>query len=269
MSYGDHKLFLYDEVVDLVIGSDGLYVDNRPMNNKKLTAHKGLSNELIFNVRNKDRKLQNVGIDVLRGTLYHPSTGKRIFSRVLEHTGSTGQVKLVMAEGDTTNLEPGLYQLYVSRETPEGNNLPVFADQNNNIKFDIQIVDQTRLTPVDTQTANVSQFMQVTNTNNGDSSNVFVTSAFKGNQSRNFTSCLHSIAIHPDTFTGNFSIQASCVENTPDTSNSSSDWFNVVSDVSLTSNSTIYHNTFQVNANYIRVLSEPTAGNISLVQLRN
>ena len=30
MSYGNLKLFLYDEEVDLVIGSDGYYVDNRP-----------------------------------------------------------------------------------------------------------------------------------------------------------------------------------------------------------------------------------------------
>lgn len=269
MSYGDHKLFLYDEVVDLVIGSDGLYVDNRPMNNKRLIAHKGLSNELIFNIRNKDRKLQNVNSDILRATLFNNLSGKRIFTRVLEHTGTTGQVKLNMAEGDLTNVDQGLYQLYISRETSEGSELPVFADQNNNIKFDIEIKDQTKQTPVDTQTANVSQFIQVTNTNNGDNSNVFVTSALKGNQKRNFTSCLHSIAIHPDTFTGNFSIQASCVENTPNTANNSSDWFNVVSNVSLTSNSTIYHHTFQVNANYVRVLSEPTAGNISLVQLRN
>lgn len=269
MSYGDHKLFLYETSADLVINSDGLYVDNRPMNNKRLVAHKGLSNEIIFNIRNKDRKLQNINSDILRAILVTPNTGERIFSRILTHTGTTGQVKLDILEGDLTNLEAGLYQIYVSRETPEGLELPVFTDQNNNVIFDIDIKDQTKRTPVDTQTANVSQFMQVTNINNGDDSNVFVTSAFKGNQTRNFSECLHSIAIHPDTYTGKFSIQASCVENTPNTANNSSDWFNVVSNVSLTSNSTIYHHTFQVNANYIRVLSEPTAGNISLVQLRN
>ena len=137
MSYGDHKLFLYDTSIDLVIGSDGIYVDNRPMNNKKLTAHKGLSNEIVFNIRNKDRKLQEVSSDVLRGTMVLPSTGKRIFSRVLTHTGSTGQVKLSIVEGDLSSLDAGLYQLYVSRETPEGTDLPVFADQNNNIVFDI------------------------------------------------------------------------------------------------------------------------------------
>ena len=47
MAQSDHRLYLYDNIIDLVIGTDGLYVDNRPMNNRKLTAHKGLTNETI------------------------------------------------------------------------------------------------------------------------------------------------------------------------------------------------------------------------------
>ena len=234
MSYGNTKLYLYKDVVDLVIGSDGLYVDNRPMNNKRLTAHKGLSNELCFSIRDKDRKLQNVNSEIIRGTLFRPATGERIFTRILEHTGSTGQVKLNIAEGDLTNLDEGLYQLYISRETSESVEYPVYADQNNNLVFGIEIKDQTKKTPVDTQTANVSQFMQVTNTNNGDDSNVFVTSAFKGNQARNFSSILHSIAIHPNLYDGNIDIQASCIENTPDTANNSNDWFSVSGNIQVT-----------------------------------
>jgi len=140
--------------------------------------------------------------------------------------------------------------------------------KENNIKFDIEILDQTKLTPAKTQTANASSFIQVTNTDTGDDSNVFVTSAFEGNQKRNFDSILHSIAIHPNAYTGKIDIQASCIENTPSTANNSSDWFSI-SNVTLSANSTIYHETFQVNANYIRVMSEPSAGNITLVQLRN
>ena len=59
MSQSDHKLYLYEDIIDLVIGTDGLYVDNRPMNNRKLIAHKGITNELLFCIRNRDRKKQN------------------------------------------------------------------------------------------------------------------------------------------------------------------------------------------------------------------
>ena len=29
MTYGDNRLYLYEDVLELVIGTDGLYVDNR------------------------------------------------------------------------------------------------------------------------------------------------------------------------------------------------------------------------------------------------
>ena len=81
---------------------------------------------------------------------------KEFLQKVLEHTGSKGQIKLTIVEGDLTNLESRLYQIYISRENMEGNDLPVYSDQNNNIKFDIEVLDQTNLKPVETQTANVS-----------------------------------------------------------------------------------------------------------------
>ena len=103
MSQSDHKLYLYDNNIDLVIGTDGLYVDNRPMNNRKLIAHKGLTNELIFSIRNRDRKLQNVFSDTLSAYLINPTTKRRLFYKLLEHTSNVGQVKLVLDEGDLRN----------------------------------------------------------------------------------------------------------------------------------------------------------------------
>ena len=47
MSFSDNRLYLYEDYIDLVIDTNGLYVDNRPMNNRKLIAHKGLSNEIF------------------------------------------------------------------------------------------------------------------------------------------------------------------------------------------------------------------------------
>ena len=108
MAQSDHRLYLYDNIIDLVIGTDGLYVDNRPMNNRKLTAHKGLTNEILFNIRNRDRKLQNVFSDVLSAYLINPTTKRRLFYKLLEHTDTVGQVKLVLDEGDLRNVTAGL-----------------------------------------------------------------------------------------------------------------------------------------------------------------
>ena len=39
MSQGNQKLYLYDNIIDILLDSYGVYVDNRPMNNRKLIAH--------------------------------------------------------------------------------------------------------------------------------------------------------------------------------------------------------------------------------------
>ena len=85
MSNGDHRLYLYENQVELVVTTDAIYVDNRPMNNKKLVAHKGLNNEIIFNIRNRDRKLQNVFSDSLVAYLVNPYTRKRLLTKRLEN----------------------------------------------------------------------------------------------------------------------------------------------------------------------------------------
>ena len=92
----DFKLYLYDTAIDLVVSSTSIYVDNKPMNNRILNAHKGVTNEIYFNIRNRDRKLQNVFSDTLRAYLVDPNTKKRVITKVLEHTSDIGIVKLVL-----------------------------------------------------------------------------------------------------------------------------------------------------------------------------
>jgi len=233
MSQNDHKLYLYDNNIDLVIGTDGLYVDNRPMNNRKLIAHKGLTNELLFSIRNRDRKLQNVFSDTLSAYLINPTTKRRLFYKLLEHTSNVGQVKLVLDEGDLRNVTAGLYRIYIAKQDVSGIDKPVYSDQNNGLVFDIQITEQIDQSPTPTQSANT--FLQVASTTDGDPANVFTTSAFSGNQDRNFPNALHSIAIYPDAYTGKIDVQASLVESVPSTNNLSTDW------VTLESNIQVYH----------------------------
>lgn len=264
----DYKLYLYDTTIDLVVSSSSIYVDNKPMNNRILNAHKGVTNELYFTIRNRDRKLQNVFSDTLRAYLVDPFSKKRILTKILEHTSNVGSVKLVLVEGDLTNVEAGMYQIHVTRSTQEDVDLPVYADQNNNVRFDIKITDQTSVDPVPTQTETV--FSQLANTALGDSSNVFVSSALYGNLDNNFVNAQHTIALYTTTYTGNITIQGSCLIGVPDTDDLSKDWFNI-STIELSNSSVITHSTFSVNANWIRVIHTPddSTGTIDKVLLRN
>lgn len=266
MSYGDHRLFLYEDILELVIHSDGIYVDNRPMNNKKLVAHKGITNEILFNIRNRDRKLQNVFSDVLTATLINPSTKRRIFYRLLEHTSDVGKVKLTLENSDLQSVDPGIYTIYISRTDQSGTEYPVFTNQNNAVRFDIEITDQIGMEPVETQIGNT--FTQTASVDAGAVANIFVSSAFSGNQDRNFQTALHTIAIYPDTYSGNITVQGSCVEGTPENDDASVDWFDLET-LTITSESNIINKNYQVNSNWIRVIHTPSSGNITQVHVRN
>jgi len=269
MSYGDQRLYLYDDTVDLVLTTDAIYVDNRPMNNKKLVAHKGLNNEILFSIRNRDRKLQNVFSQELVAYLVNPSTKKRLLMKRISNTSEVGLVKLILTEGDLASIASGLYSMYVARDTQEQDKLPVFSSQNNDVSFDIEITDEAYIEAVDTQST--TTISQMANTALGDPANIFVSDAMSGNQDRNFSHILHSIGMYTTTYTGNLKIQASCLEGVPSTSPSSVDWFDVAN-ISVTNASNIVHKTFQVNANWVRVLSYPASNTSSVlnkVVLRN
>lgn len=269
MSYGDQRLYLYRDTIDLVVTTTSMYVDNRPMNNKKLKAHKGVSNEIYFSVTDRDRKKQNVFNDTIRAYMVNPGTGRRILTRTLEHTADVGLIKLVLTESDLGAIDAGLYQLYLTRSETEQTDLPIFTDQDSNIKFDIDITDQASMTPIATQSADT--FIQSGNTVIGDAANSFVTSALYGNLERNFDYAQHTMAIHAQGYTGQVQIQASCISTVPDSDDESPDWFTVetldIADPQTTGN--IVVSTFTVNCNWVRVLHYPTTGSISKIQLRN
>jgi hypothetical protein len=267
MSNSDNKLYFYETTIDLVTTTDQFYVDNRTMDTRHLKAHKGVTNEIIFTVRNRDRKLQNVTSDTVRAHIVKPSTKARVVSRVLTNTTDVGKLMLTLEEGDLANLEPGLYFMYVTRSQVENADRPLYTDQNNNMRFNIEIVDQVGATPVPTQTENT--FLQTSNTNLGDPANVYVTNAFYGNLDRNFPDSQHTAAIYLDGYTGNITVQASCQQPVPDTEDLSRDWFDVDLIQVTDANATIKYTSFNVNCEWVRFVSEPDTGTITQVLLRN
>lgn len=266
MSNGDKRLYLYKDTIDLVITTTSLSVDNRPMNNRNLKAHKGVNNEIFFNIRNRDRKLQNVFSETLHAYLISPTDRRRVVTRVLEHTSDVGIVKLTLSEADLASLNPGRYYVYITRGDSETLDTPVYTDQDNNVKFDIEITDQVAVHPIATQVS--ESFLQTGNVDMGDAADSFVSGSLYGNLERNFTNAQHTMAWYPNAYTGQVIVQASCVTSTPDTDDASKDWFNV-STHDLSNTSSIVNTTFNVNCNWIRILHYPTSGTITKLQLRN
>lgn len=239
------------------------------MNNRKLKAHKGVTNQFVFNVTDRDRRSQNLFSSTVRAYVIDASTGKRILSRILEHSSQVGVLKLTLQPGDMTNVVPGLYQLYLCHSPSETVDYPLYADQDSNVVFELEITNQTAVHPVSTQST--TQFIQKGNTDIGDPANTFVSSALFGNLDRNFQSAQHTLALHAAGYTGQVVVQASCMTSVPNSEDTSHDWFDVVTldidDPQTTGN--IVHTTFSVNCNWVRIVSYPESGTISELQLRN
>ena len=268
MSYSDNKLYYYENIIELVLTTDHVYVDNRPMNTRNIKAHRGVTNEILFTVRNRDRKLQNVSPDTLTAYIVNPFTNTRVLTKTLTNTLDIGKVKLTLHAGDLANIDKGLYRVHVTRLNASNVDSPLYSDQDNRVTFDLDITDQAYTNPTPTQSENV--FLQTSSTSDGAVANVFVTNSLYGNLERNFPDACHSMAIFLDGYTGNIDVQASCLSNVPDTEDQSTDWF-IVKSMQITAdnaNSTVTTN-FTVNCNWIRVVSTPDAGTISKVQLRN
>ena len=265
MSNFSQRLYLYDNEVDVIVTSTSILLDNRPMNNTKLKAHKGVTNEYMFNITNRDRKPQNLFSDQLTATLINPTNRKRMLNKDLETDLELGKAKLILTDGDLQNVERGLYYIHLTRKHDEESK-PLYSDHNNNVRFEIEVTDQVVQDPVATQED--TTFLQTANTALGDAANILVSSALYGNIEKNFTDSQHTLAVYPNTYTGQVTVQGSCITGVPDTEDDSKDWFDITN-MDIANSSLINHATFVVSCNWIRVVSKPTSGSISKVLLRN
>ncbi len=277
MSFGSNNTLyiLGNPSIDLVLTSDGITVDNRPMNQTKLTVHKGYDSQLNFFVRNRDRVLQNLSGKTLYASIINPNTNKRVMFKqlTLVNSGTGGEAKLNFVPGDLTNLSPGLYQISISESSDGGvTQSPLYANQNDRIISDLEIRSSLEYDPIATQEQ--TTFTQTQNTDLGDPANVFVTSAMYGNQDHNFNHSQHTIGMYMTNFVGNVTIQGSALSSTPTQDN---DWYdiNVQGDIGQTAipfssafNGIDAYN-FKVNTNWVRVKFDKTSGSLDKVLLRN
>lgn len=269
-----HTLYnLGNQSLDLVLTTEGIKTDNRPMNQNKLVVHKGFNNKLSFFVRNRDRALQNISTKTLYATVVNPSTKRRVMFKplTLVNSGTTGEAKLELVPADLTDLAPGLYHIAISETADNGaTEYPLYANQNDRIITDLEVKSNLEYEPLPTQQK--TTFTQTANTELGDAANIFVSSAMYGNQD-NLTSGNHTIAMYLTGFSGNVYIQGSALESTP---SADTDWYdiNVQGDIGdpaipYASFTGIDPFNFTVNTNWIRVKYYPTAGTLDKFQLRN
>tara|TARA_B100000900_G_C20534860_1_gene697935 strand:+ start:289 stop:1017 length:729 start_codon:yes stop_codon:yes gene_type:complete len=242
------------------------------MNSRKIKVHKGVNNEILFSITNKDRKKKNVFADNLYAYIISPVNRTRLVSKLLEHTSENGIVKLLLTDGDLQNVTKGLYHMHIIKnDNLDQTYLPLYSDQQGNAKIELEVTDQVFQEPIATQED--STFLQTADTDNGDAANVYVSNAMYGNLSKNFQNAQHTVAVYPaSAYTGQVTVQASLITGVPDSDDVSTDWFDVTN-IDMSANTQIRTETFSVSANWVRVVSKPTSSddtaNLTKVLLRN
>lgn len=265
MSYSE-KLYRYDDPIALVVNQTTLYLDNRPMNNRKLKAHKGVTNELIFHVTDKDRKKQNLFTETITAHIINPTNKRRLLSKDLEPVSELGKAMLLLTDGDMQNINSGLYFLHLTYTNDIIQDRAFYSDQNNNVRLELEVTEQVVQDPVPTQVND--SFLQTGNTELGDAANTFVSSALLGNLDKNFQNAQHTVAVYPNAYTGQVTVQGSCIIGTPDSDDASAHWFDVTN-IDISDSSNVTHTSFSVNCNWVRVVSKPLNGTLDKIMLRN
>ena len=248
--------------IDLVKKQENLFLDNKTMNKKEFVAHKGMDNKFFINLRNQDRKLQNVYNTEIKADIIKYSSNERVLTKYAKPMLEKGQAELLLADTDLNDLSPGQYKISFKFLEEDGTTTPVFSDYNGGVLCTLMIKEDANPSPVATQIANV--WNQTKNTNSGDAANVFTSGSFAGNKTYNFNNANHTIGINSTTFTGNVYVEGSLGLEAP--SSDDTNWatiaiVNNLDRIPLANVSGPTYYNFTGNFNYLRFKYSPGAGN--------
>ena len=276
MSNNNAKILyqLGNQSVDLVVVSDAIKVDNKPMNQTSIVVQKGFTNTVNFFIRNRDRVLQDVSSDTLYITVINPNTNTRVIFKQLTHVAdSVGEVRLDLSTGDLADLRPGFYKMAISKSADSGQTqYALSANQHDGIITTLEIKSALEYHPLPSQV--ITSFIQTGNVQLGDSNDTFVSSAMYGNQSKNFRHSRHTMGFYLNEFVGTVQIQGCALESAP---TDESDWYNINPQGDFGQSIIPYSSpftgidpfNFTVNTNWIRVKFTKTSGSVDKVILRN
>ena len=137
---------------------------NTPMNDKKLTASKGIDNPLEIQVLNSDRKPVDLTGKTVRFTLSKIKAQNIYLDREIDLVvnAAKGLYKIVITGTELYTIPPGLAQLAFYVVDGDGVRTPLFKNISGGFTIDLDILDGPYALPVEAITDN---YGAVTGTN--------------------------------------------------------------------------------------------------------
>lgn len=177
--------------------------DSRPMIERKVKIHKGVDNQIKFQVLDSDRRKIPVNQMNVVATLVDTHTEERVMKkpcRVLEL--AKGQLVLSLFEGDLHDIAPGNYELVITGQQNfipgipgDQASTPFYSDTAANIRLFAEVIDSVDKTPP--QSIEQTEFVQDYLTIENAPVPAFFTSSFPGHRTKNLKNMIHTIAVTP------------------------------------------------------------------------
>lgn len=199
-TYRDYIHLVYDDRMVTCITTD-----QRNMHDDIQKVHRGVDNQIYFQVYNRDRRPQNVNHQTVRARMVNPQNGELVLERYLDHLPGDckGRLRLDIFEGDLIDMPEGYYQLVITGSddlTPtivgHERQTPFFTDQDNNAVIDIEVTGQIQLEPRPSQT--ITEWIPY----NGPDGLAHRSSAIPSGRMYNYTHSVHTLSVHCENYSG-------------------------------------------------------------------
>lgn len=219
------SLYLYQDYIHLVYDDRAqtcITKDNRNMHDDIIKVHRGVDNQLMFRVYNRDRRPQNIKHQRVRARLINIQNSELMLERYLDHLPDNGVLRLDILEGDLINIPEGYYRLAITagRDLTPGATghevqTPFFTDQDNNAIIDVEVTGQVQLEPRDSTSILESEWYPIQIPKDRPSGELaYRSSAVPSGRMYNYTHSIHTISIHCENYTGRIRFYGS-IEDVP------------------------------------------------------
>jgi hypothetical protein len=220
-----NSLYTYDDYIHLVYDDKAqtcITKDNRNMHDEIIKVHRGVDNQLLFKVYNRDRRPQSVRHQRIRARLFNVQNSELILERYLDQLSDTGALRLDILEADLVDIPEGYYSLVITggRDLTPGTvgheiQTPFFTDQDNNATIDVEVTGQIQIEPRESISITAESWTPIQIPKDRPAGELaYRSSALPSGRLHSYTHSIHTMSIHCENYTGRIRFYGS-IEDVP------------------------------------------------------
>ena len=253
------NLFKYKTTYELTLSDSGKRMTG-PMYNNTIKIHKGMNDNITFNVSDDSRRAANVANLTLTFRMIDANTGVTVLSKTpVARDDVNGKIDVEFLWAETVNLDIGLYQFSVTATDVNDSESIFYTDLSQDAIGTIELLDSVAPSPSETLNVVATDF-----TVNGTRHE---STPLTASPDRSYTSSLHTVVVYLTDYTGLFYVEGSHDITAP------VNWYiidlhpaNALLDHNIyTSKTGLDPNNFILATNWVRFVHIPDGSNVGTI----